>query len=113
MLLKYVINPDYSGLFLFSMQLQVHVNEQVEKRQPKLIRRVTGQARPTVMMGSNGSALPSPTPQQQSSQVAELAPHHGPGPYSPHSQSFYGAGDGTYYQHDAVVEDAERKSSRS
>ncbi|KIK04876.1 hypothetical protein K443DRAFT_4235 [Laccaria amethystina LaAM-08-1] len=59
------------------------------------------------MMGSNGSALPSPTPQQQSSQVAELAPHRGPGPYSPHSQSFYGAGDGTYYQRDAVVEDAE------
>ncbi|KIJ90071.1 hypothetical protein K443DRAFT_117147 [Laccaria amethystina LaAM-08-1] len=92
-------------------ELQVHVNEQVEKQQPKLIRRVTGQARPTVMMGSNGSALPSPTPQQQSSQVAELAPHRGPGPYSPHSQSFYGAGDGTYYQHfddvtKSVVEEA-------
>jgi hypothetical protein len=73
MLQKYVINPDYSGLFLFSMQLRVHVNDQVEKQQPKLIRRVTGQARPTVMMGSNGSALPSLTRQQQSSQIAELA----------------------------------------
>jgi len=107
MLHKYVINPDYPGLFSFSMQLQVHVNEQVDKQPPKLIRRVTGQAQPTVMMGPHGLAPPPLTP----SQATVSVPHCGPGPYSPRSQSFYGAGDGTYYQRDSAVEDAERKSS--
>ena len=110
MLHKYIINPDYSGPFLFSMQFRVPINEQVDKWQPKLIRCVTGQAQPTIMMGPNGSAPPPLTPQQQPSQAAESAPHCGPGPYSPHSQSFYGTGDRTYYQRDSAVEDAERKS---
>ncbi|EDQ98215.1 uncharacterized protein LACBIDRAFT_336171 [Laccaria bicolor S238N-H82] len=87
--------------------LQVHSNEQADKQPPKLIRCVTGQAWPPMMIAPNRSAPPPLTPQQQPSQVAESAPHHGPGPYSPRSQSFYMAGDGTYYQHEFAVEDTE------
>ena len=95
------------------MQLQVHDNEPANKQPPKLIRRITSQARPTVMIGPNGSAPLPLSPQQQPSQAAESAPHRGPGPYSPRSQSFYSASDGTYYQREFTVEDAERKSLRS
>lgn len=95
------------------MQLQVHDNEPANKQPPKLIRRVTSQARPTVMIGPNGSAPLPLSPQQQPSQAAESAPHCGPGPYSPRSQSFYSASDGTYYQREFTVEDAERKSLHS
>ncbi|EDR03012.1 uncharacterized protein LACBIDRAFT_331974 [Laccaria bicolor S238N-H82] len=44
--------------------LQVHSNE-ANKQPPKLIRRVTGQARPPVMIGPNGSAPPPLTPQHK------------------------------------------------
>ena len=95
------------------MQLQVHNNEPANKQPPKLIRHVTSQARPTVMIGPNRSAPLPLHPQQQPSQAAESAPHRGPGPDSPCSQSFYSASDGTYYQHEFTVEDAECKSLRS